>query len=233
MASKIFKDTEFVILIGSSISLKDVDEAFQRIKLSELKEALVGVSAVIQKHLSETVFARYILSDAFVSDINNNGMILQRLEMESISTDGLHCSIDGISSYLENLVEGVDDLGKDTSRLACDSCRVYAFGVINGSRICGLNSIWYGLDGAANGSLAEFDYKSLTCLLSCRALIPKLEKAGCDIGLEVYLACRSGACLYLGYDEVYQEGLIICEHETGFNPSTSHFIDTMLINTSD
>jgi hypothetical protein len=165
MASKIFKDTEFIILIGSSISLQDVDETCQRIELSELKEALVGVSAVIQKHLSETVFAHYILSDAFVSDINNTGMILQRLEMGNIPIHGLHHSIDGISSYLESLVKGDDDLGKDTSRLACDSCRVYAFGVIKGLSICAHNSLWPGLDGVANGSLAEFDYKSLACLL--------------------------------------------------------------------
>jgi hypothetical protein len=233
MASKIFKDTELVILIGSSISLRDVNETFQRIELSVLKKALVRASAAIQKHLSETVFANYILSDAFVSDINNNGMILQRLEMKYIPTDGLHCSIDDISSYLESLAEGDDPLGKDTSRIACDSCRVYAFGVIKGLSICDLNSLWSRLDGVANGSLAEFDYKSLTCLLSCRALIPKLEKAGCDIGLEVYLACRSGAWLYVGFDEVYQEGLVLCEQETGFNPATSQFIDTMLSNTSD
>jgi hypothetical protein len=45
--------------------------------------------------------------------------------------------------------------------------------------------------------------------------------------MEVYLAFRSGEWLYFGYDEVYQEGLVICEHEVGFNSSTSQLLDAL------
>jgi hypothetical protein len=215
------------ILIGSSIAIREVDEPGQWMEWVKIRGLLSSAFDAIKDHLIKTHFKDYSILPAYACDIDSAGMILQRLQANNCTADGLFADVGSISRYIEGLADDVRHNEKDQSWLADASSRVYAFGIIDGFDPCILNSL-LSSSGVDDGNrLTSFDYKSLASLLNCRPLACKLEKCGLDIGMEVYLAFRSGEWLYFGYDEVYQEGLVICEHEVGFNSSTSQLLDAL------
>jgi hypothetical protein len=221
------------ILIGSSISLQDTDKPFQWMEFGKFQDLLARASSVVKDHVMNSFFKDYLLSSAFVGDIGNRGMLLQRLKETKPSLDGLFVNTDGIVSYLESLVEGMrgqQDVALDPLH---ESSRVYAFSMIDGLDVDMLTSLMTVSRADESDPLAGFDCKSLASLLNCRSLASRLENVGCDIGVETYLAYRSGEWLYFAYDEVFQEGLVICEHEVGFNPSTGLLLDALMSNALD
>lgn len=215
------------ILIGSSITIREVDEPGRWMERGKIRGLLSSAFAAIKDHLNKTHFKDYGILSAYVCDMDNAGMILQRLQRSNCTADGLYADVGSISRYIEGLADDVRHKEKDQSWLANASSRVYAFGIINGFDPCILDSLLSSSGVNDENQLSGFDYKSLSSLLNCRPLACKLEKRGFDIGMEVYLAFRSGEWLYFGYDEVYQEGLVICEHEVGFNSSTSQLLDAL------
>ena len=215
------------ILIGSSITIREVDEPGRWMERGKIRSLLSSAFAAIKVHLNKTHFKDYRILSAYVCDMDNAGMILQRLQRSNCTADGLYADVGSISRYIEGLADDVRHKEKDQSWLANASSRVYAFGIIDGFDPCILNSLLSSSGVNDENQLSGFDYKSLASLLNCRPLACNLEKCGFDIGMEVYLAFRSGEWLYFGYDEVYQEGLVICEHEVGFNSSTSQLLDAL------
>lgn len=81
MVSKIFRPAmPAAILIGSSISLQDTDKPFQWMEFGKFQDVLARASSVVKDHVMNSFFKDYLLSSAFVSDIGNRGMLLQRLK---------------------------------------------------------------------------------------------------------------------------------------------------------
>jgi hypothetical protein len=227
MASKTFSRDAPVILVGASIQLKEEDEPLPRISLSKLRDTLDEASTLIRKHLQETAFASYSLSAIFANDLNNSGMLRQRFEGGCFAANCIYFDIDEICAHLTSLSVDNEDSTDSSWKLNCKSCRTYAFGVVQGFNICKFGALWDGVKSGAPFSLGDLDYMSLACLLSCRSLMSKLEKVGFDIGLEIYIVFRSGEWLYLGYDDVYQEGVVICEREFGLSPFSPELVEAI------
>jgi hypothetical protein len=214
------------ILIGASITIREAGDPGQWMEASKIRDLLSRAFAVIKDHASKTYFKDYSIASGYACDIDNTGMLLQRLE-EGSCADGLYADVSSISRYIESLADDIRQQDQDPSWLEHASSRVYAFAVIDGFDACILDSLIAVSSANSENMLSDFDYKSLASLLNCRPLACELEKLGFDIGLEVYLAFRSGDWLYFGYDEIYQEGLVVCEHEAGFNPLTSQLLDAL------
>lgn len=227
MDSRIFEgNMSATILIGSSITIREADDPGQWMEAGKIRDLLSRAFDVIKDYASKTYFKDYSIASGYACDIDNTGMLLQRLE-EGGCADGLYADVSGISRYIKGLVDDIRQQDQDQSWLEHTSSRVYAFAAIDGFDACILDSLIAVSDTNSENKLSGFDYKSLASLLNCRPLAYELEKLGFDIGLEVYLAFRSGDWLYFGYDEIYQEGLVICEHEAGFNPLTSQLLDAL------
>jgi len=227
MGSRIFEgNMSATILIGSSITIREVDDPGQWMESREIRDLLTSGFAVIKNHANQTYFKDCSIASGYVCDIDNAGMLLQRLEKDSC-TDGLRTDADSITRYIEKLAYDIRQQDQGPSWMEHTSSRVYAFAVIDGFDACILDSLKAASGTNGENMLSGFDYKSLATLLNCRPLAYELEKLGFDIGLEVYLAYRSGEWLYFGYDEIYQGGLVVCEHEVGFNPLTSQLLDAL------
>jgi hypothetical protein len=227
ICSRIFEgNMSATILIGASITIREAGDPGQWMEASKIRDLLSRAFAVIKDHASKTYFKDYSIASGYACDIDNTGMLLQRLE-EGSCADGLYADVSSISRYIESLADDIRQQDQDPSWLEHASSRVYAFAVIDGFDACILDSLIAVSSANSENMLSDFDYKSLASLLNCRPLACELEKLGFDIGLEVYLAFRSGDWLYFGYDEIYQEGLVICEHEAGFNPLTSQLLDAL------
>jgi hypothetical protein len=214
------------ILIGSSITIREADDPGQWMESSKIRDLLSRAFTVIKDHASKTFFKNCSIASGYACDIDNTGMLLQRLEEDSC-TDGLYTDADSISRYIERLADDIRQQDQGPSWMEHTSSRVYAFAVIDGFDACILDSLKAASGTNGENMLSGFDCKSLASLLNCRPLAYELEKLGFDIGLEVYLAYRSGDWLYFGYDEIYQRGLVVCEHEVGFNPLTSQLLDAL------
>lgn len=216
------------ILIGSSITLQGEDQPIQWIDPNKTGSLLSSGFAAVKNHLIKTYFREHSILSAYVVDIGNEGMLLQRLQERTFSTNGLYADVDSAGRSLECRGEATLRQSNTQSRLAQATVRAYALAIIDtiDSRI--LNSLLTNSSANAGNKLSGFDYKTLASLLDCRNLACKLEALGFDIGLEVYLVFRSGEWLYFGYDEVYREGLVICEKEVGFNPLASQLLDSFM-----
>jgi hypothetical protein len=227
ICSRIFEGNMSVtILIGSSITIREADDPCQWMESSKIRDLLSRAFTVIKDHASKTFFKNCSIASGYACDIDNTGMLLQRLEEDSC-TDGLYTDADSISRYIERLADDIRQQDQGPSWMEHTSSRVYAFAVIDGFDACILDSLKAASGTNGENMLSGFDYKSLASLLNCRPLAYELEKLGFDIGLEVYLAYRSGDWLYFGYDEIYQQGLVVCEHEVGFNLLTSQLLDAL------
>lgn len=227
MDSRIFEGSmSATILIGSSITIREADDPGQWMEADKMRELLSRAFDVIRDYASKTYFKDSSIASGYACDIDNTGMLLQRLE-EGGCADGLYADVSSISRYIESLADDIRQRDQDLSWLEHTSSRVYAFAAIYGFDVCILDSLIAVSGVNSENRLSGFDCKSLAALLNCRPLAYELEKLGFDIGLEVYLAFRSGDWLYFGYDEIYQEGLVLCEHEAGFNPLTSQLLDAL------
>lgn len=227
MDSRIFEgNMSATILIGSSITIREADDPGQWMEPNKVRGLLSRAFAVIKDHASKTFFKNCSIASGYACDIDNTGMLLQRLE-EGCCADGLYADVRSISRYIESIADDIRQQDQDQSWLEQASSRVYTFAAIDGFDACILDSLISVSSANSENRLFGFDYKSLATLLNCRPLAYELEKLGFDIGLEVYLAFRSGDWLYFGYDEIYREGLVICEHEAGFNPLTSRLLDAL------
>ena len=214
------------ILIGSSITIREADDPGQWMEATNIRDLLSRAFDVIKDHASKTFFKNCSIASGYACYIDNTGMLLQRLE-EGCCADGLYADVRSISRYIESIADGIRQQDQDQSWLEQASSRVYAFAAIDSFDACIFDSLISVSSANSENRLSGFDYKSLATLLNCRPLAYELEKLGFDIGLEVYLAYRSGDWLYFGYDEIYREGLVICEHEAGFNPLTSRLLDAL------
>lgn len=227
-AARIFEvRASAAILVGSSITIREADEPAEWMELARIKHLLSSGIAVIRRHINATHFRNYSISPGYVCDLDNAGMVLQRLEKSTCTEDGLFADIDGVSEHIKNLSGNVWQKNMEPQWLNTTSSRVYAFGIIDGFDSFELDSLMSNSLAKDGDLLSGFDFKTLATLLNCRPLACELEKCGFDIGMEVYLVFRSGNWLYFGYDEIYQEGLVICENESGFNPSASKLLDRL------